>query len=597
MPPRKPKADPGTQFRDDPEPERLPPEPEIAPESWQPSPQPSQFTYDAPFAQPPPFLGDAPPMVATVPKDAVQFIVKVDDNGRQQELGRISTRATHEHLIDRFYDALYQGGTVYLFPIDMTNRLLCHPNEPFTVDISLHHEAIRRVAAKRQHAVGGVGQPLPPAGLDVQALLANQAKIFQDQLDRIREDNARRDTEIKEREIRLARQEEKLAEQKLAMAVTTADTQNSFTEKVHDATVKGHESAVGMMNSMFQNSIAQQNAFFAAQATATAASAQAERERIQASNDAALARIDAERASERERADAREKEEVRRRVDRLKEEEQFRRDREDWQNKAHERELAAQRDHGSQTLKLIEATRDASDPMKMMSTLAITVTPLLKAVGVDPKDLGELFKGAIGGGSKGGWLAAVTSVAEKLADTAVEMKKLDMEAAGDEDNELVVVQSPQGPVQITKGQLKAFQAQAQAQQQPQQLPAPPPVVNNNADLALPPWPAGTPGVPADRTAGGQSMPAPSAPTPGDNLPPQVQRAGRKAARAIVEGLASASDKVSTGLVLLNEHKAALEPYVRVVGVRFALNEGGASEALIAEIMPLIMPVLPQGIPL
>lgn len=595
MPPRKPRVEPEPEpvFRDE-----LPPEPEPEPEhTWRPQPAPP-FTYGETFAQPPPFLGDAPPMVATVPKDAVQFIVKVDDNGRQQELGRISTRATHEHLIERFYNALYQGGTVYLFPIDMTNRLLCHPNEPFTVDISLHHEAIRRVAAKRQHAAGGQpGQPLPPAGLDIQSLLAQQAKIFQDQLDRIREDNARRDTEIKDREVRLARQEEKLAEQKLAMAVTTADTQNNFTEKVHDATVKGHESAVGMMNSMFQNSIAQQNAFFAAQATATAASAQAERERIQASNDAALARIDAERASERDRTDAREKEEARRRADRLKEEEQFRRDREEWQNKAHERELGAQRDHANQTLKLIEATKDASDPMKMLTTLAVTAAPVLKAIGVDPKDLGELVRGAIGGGSKGGWLDAVTSVAEKLADTAVEMKKLDMEAGADnEDDELIVVQTPQGPMQVTKGQLKAFQAQG-GQPPPQQLPAPPPVVNNNADLNIPPWPQGTPGVPAERTVGGQAQPAPTAANPGDNLPPQVQRAGRKAARAIVEGLAQASDKVSTGLVLLNEHKAALEPYVRVVGVRFALNEAGAAEPLIAEIVTLIKPVLPADIPL
>lgn len=600
MPPRKPVADPLP-----PEPDEVPFREEADPPSrWAPDPEPDIPGWAPdPYARQqaaPAFLGDAPPMVATVHREAVQFVVKVDDNGRHQELGRIATKATHEHLIAKFWSVLQAGGTVYLFPIDMNSRVLCRPDEPYVVDISPHHEAIRRVAAKQvAGVVGGAGIP---ASSDLLAILGplldRHTAPLLDQIRIMREDQARKDAEYAAREARLAKLDEKLAEQKLALAVTAIEQQTDFTKTIHETTSRAHEQSVGNMAGMFQGMIAQQQAQSATLLAQLQASAQMERERIKAENDATLARIDAERARDRELAERRDKEEERARAAKAKEEEQFRRDREDWMNKAHERELQAQRDHANQTLKLIEATRDASDPVKMITTLSVTAAPLLKAVGFDPKDLGELVKGMVSGKAGGGWLDAVVALGEKAADTALELKKLDMEGSGggEDDDDVMVVQTPQGQVQITRAQYK----QLQAAQAAGQLPAPPqqPQAPQQMISPMTPWPAGTPGVPQGNTQpAGNAPPPAAAPNPGDALPPDVQRAGRKAARSIVAGLATAADKVSTGLVLLNEHKAALEPYVRATGVRFALNEAGADAALVEEIVTLIAPLLPPGVSL
>ena len=117
---------------------------------------------------------------------------------------------------------------------------------------------------------------------------------------------------------------------------------------------------------------------------------------------------------------------------------------------------------------------------------------------------------------------------------------------------------------------------------------------------LAPWPGHPEEQQAAQMHQQQQMPPVQA-NPAASLPPQVQRAGRKAARAVVEAVAQ-TPSAQRGDVLLQGimgSLADLGPYLKAVGVSYAVREAGADDALTAEILTLVQQsgMLPSEIPL
>ena len=89
--------------------------------------------------------------------------------------------------------------------------------------------------------------------------------------------------------------------------------------------------------------------------------------------------------------------------------------------------------------------------------------------------------------------------------------------------------------------------------------------------------------------------------PAGQLPPQVQKAGRKAVRVVVQAVAQTpgpgrGDVLMQGIM---QHLADLGPYLEAVGVGYAVREAGADDALTGEIIALVQQsgMLPQQIPM
>jgi hypothetical protein len=165
---------------------------------------------------------------------------------------------------------------------------------------------------------------------------------------------------------------------------------------------------------------------------------------------------------------------------------------------------------------------------------------------------------------------------------------------------VVEVHDPNGQtrqVQMPRGAYKAALAQQQAQIAAAQQPAPAQIAQQGAG-DLPGFrPMAQPTAPV--TSGAGTPPPPENAAAG--LPPTVQKAGRKAARAVVDALKAQPDRSQWPNVLMAafvQHQTALEPFVRAVGVRQALVDGGADADMAIAVVQIIdnSGLLPADVP-
>lgn len=600
-----------------PGPDMLPDEPEtddspyVDDDDWQPSGGGFDYgsapanPYDGGYSDKPAWTGQAPPAVAAPAETAVQWLVKFNNNGRQEELGAIDINATHDDIVERWFDVLHSGGRVLLYPLDNLGRVLTrYVDEPFPVDFNVAHDAIQRAKQRRAAGIshpsapgGGAGMP----GVDFNAFLRRQEERHAAELAMIREDIARREARAEEDRRIAADERRELSEQRAALAVTASQNTQANMEKVNDAMMNQFGGMMTMITGVMSSQQAQADAAHQRRIETMREEARQERERS-----------DRDR-QERERWESNRREEaMKAEMAREKQRENDRREREKWNTQAHERDLEAQRAHNAQTLELVKQRSENNDIGAQMQKMATLAMGLAGTVGFDIKEgLPALAAKLMGGGSGGGILDTVGDVAKTLASAAVEMKKLEAGDSGEE--EMIIVQTPQGPMQMTQGQLAAFQQQMavvmqQEQQQQLQLEANEQARHPVPDLpGLVPWPGQNQPQPPDLMSQPSAVPPPQqhvppavqqqaqqpvpqqVPNPATQqpmaLPPRAQKLARRAARDIVAAVMAVApaERQGTFTTKLIEHQAAIEPYLQFVPVSHALREAGAPEELITEI--------------
>mgnify|MGYP003641192705 CR=1 FL=1 len=561
--------------------------------------------------------GKLPPVVAAKPGGAVQFSAKYNNNGRWEELGAIDVNCTHDDIIERWYEVLNGGGRVLLFPLDNLGRVISgYDDEPFTVDFSPSHDAITRAKLRRSPGGANMGMGMGMGmgqsngggnGVNLDELLRRQDERHQQQLGEIRAELRSERERIDHAKRELADDRKVVDEQRVALAVTSNQQTAEQFQRVQETVQQQNASTMEMIIGLFT--------------AQTQASDQRHQQQVERMREEA--RLDRERAG-RDREDYDRRETSRKDEERRHQESQTKREREDrmsreqWVSQAHERDLTSQREHAATTLALIERKAEQQDMGAQFQKMAAYAIGIAGSLGIDIKDGGlQKLVQTLSGGGGGGILETVGDVAKTFASAAIEMKKLETDGGGDGD-EMVIVQTPQGPVQMSQSQLMQFQQQmiAMQDQPPQEAAAMLPYQGAGVEVpgnpmqqggaepipGLPPWPGH-----AAQQQQQQQQPMQQAPplqlqsNPAGQLPPQVQKAGRKAVRVVVQAVAQTpgpgrGDVLMQGIM---QHLADLGPYLEAVGVGYAVREAGADDALTGEIIALVQQsgMLPQQIPM
>jgi len=562
------------------------------------------------------FQGQLPPVVSTRPQGAVQWLVKFNNNGRWEELGAIDVNCTHDDIVERWFDVLQHGGRVLLFPLDNMGRVLHgHDDDPYPVDFSASHDAIKRAKQRRvqgthSNGVGGAGPGGIP-GFDLNSFITRLEDRHKAEMAALRTELRNERERLNAWEERLRDERKQLDEQRTALAVTSSQQTAEQMGRVQDALSASHTQQTNQLVAVMTQ----------------AQSAESARHDRQMESMREAARIDSQRREEdrtlREARESRRREDERKDLDRRdKQSREDRNSRETWVAQSHERDLAATREYNERMTALLSQKADSNDMGMQFQKMATYAVTMASTMGIDLKDGGlkQIITSLTGGGSSS-ILDTVGDVAKTVATAAVEMKKLEQ----GEDDEMVIVQTPNGPMQMKQSELMAFQQQmiAMQQGQPQQQIAGPqayqgqPMPTDGAGAWATPQAPTEPELPGYTPWGepqqAQAIPQPQAPqqrqaqppaivtsNPANHLPPQVQKAARQAAKAIVTAVAAVPSPQRPAALLqgLQQHGTTLYPYLQAAGLTYTLREAGADAALAGEILSLAdqSGLLPADVP-
>jgi hypothetical protein len=541
--------------------------------------------------------GMEPPVVAeeAMPKGTVQLAVQVDRGGRPADLGTVSARSTLTDVIRQHHAAIPHGGKLLFIPLSMAGKAL--RVEPFVRDVAPQHDAYRRLAEEGLIAFP-VAPGAPPAQAGFQGVRAVPGSV----------DAAVLATITKATDAALSASQRAADERQRALDAREADlrerearVQNAISEVTQlrvSVREEQDKSAIELMREQQKNSAGGMEmmiAFMTKQSEAQAAAFQQQLTMNQANSDTMMTRLLGMSELERTRTAADAAAKAAADAHKLKELEldaKLRRE-----NLKHEHDLELEKSRAKAELEL-EAVRSrkVGNPIADLMTQFGPMLTLLKSNGIDLKDV---FGGMFSAGAGGGLLEAGVRAIEKVADTAVKMKELDLEygdkaEAGGEQQ--VKVTMPDGTVRImTEAQALQLQAQMQAQMaqqqqaaqpaQPQQIPV------NSGGRNTPQGFVAPKGPQQAQAAAGAS-----------NVDPRVAKVARVAAmrlKGVLDARASIRDNMEFGVAVLTDLKSiepvpAFEQYVRTVGFSSAMREVGTDPNLLARTVALLVPLQASG---
>jgi hypothetical protein len=553
------------------------------------------------------YYGAEPPAVpeSDLPIGTVQLNVQVVRAGRPTELGQVAANATLTDIVTTFRSAMPNGGTLWLTPINMTGKQL--RSQPFVKDVDPHHE-VYRLAAPQQTVTALPGSP----GTFVVNPVAGQGTLPTSIVEAVTASARARESSVDKREAALAAREDELRSQEERLHRLRLGQTEDLSTKSWEAQNRVYERAAQKENESNKALID----FMAAQNAAASAAFERQVAAIAAQNAATTAMLTtfltASATAEKDRA-----------TQAIADAEA----RAARSEKEHAEKMERDRAYNDQVLERIRKQADADaevsrskrhgNPLADAIGMFGPVLTLMKTMGIEPK---ELFQGLISGGAGGSMLDAGARIAEKMADTMIELKKLDLEygaeAAASPDGgktEMVKLKFPDGTERIMpaaearqimeQAQAHALQQQQQVQaQQQQRIPQQTQQAQNTGAHLGQNTPAGfvAPKGPPPKSA---AAPVSTKALVTGQLDARQAKAARMAAGIVADAIgknAHIPDDSAFGMAVLQalaeRESPELEAYVRLNGLAPVLREAGAFEASIARIVALIRILQSQNPP-
>ena len=467
-------------------------------------------------------------------------IQRVTHEGRIEDLSTLPAGTSQDQLVSTYK----QAGTYHVMPITSFGQPL--RQFPYKIVIPEDHPVLLRLRAS-QNAGNFTGSPL---GYD--PTIPKVVEVLERELQALREQIAKREVEIKLERDRLAEERDRVAQERLSLAVQTVTDNNEMQSKILE---RAHERDSVAQSSIVQI-LAQQQAAADANHVRQLASLKQEQEyRLEMIR----AQMEADRAKavlEREERGRREKEEREDRIRRDKEDQAERDAREDRRQSDEERRRDQDRAHNQAMLQMMKAQNDP------LGGLVQTITKL--------EPVSDLLRGLLGGKDKDEddkpktWVESLAGIATAVINGQVEIAKARAMSGGMEE-------------ELSEEEEQALLAQQQQPQIPQQATAP------AAPAQGPPVPQGplvvltpaqmTQAAVAERTKG---------------MDPALQKAGRRAIKALVEQLRATPDGEWIGkIVAALQADGSIFHYVSAVGLRTASKEAGADDDLAGRITATI----------
>lgn len=500
------------------------------------------------------------------------------------------TRLDRDASIETLINAARKPGKFFLYGISAAGEKL-NPRDPIVQVIAKDNTLLRDLKEAEVHGV-----PVPgargPGGSDpaVTRLLEKQLDAMRDEMNRMRET-------VAARERALAAKEEQLSKERIALSIENANTSTELHQRAIDVVAKGNlESQSQIATVMSQQMAAQAQAHRLAM------------EKLEAQNAFMLKKLELDAKSQEQAFKHRLKEEdirrdrelqdaqLRREQERREYEERMERERRDFEER-----MERDREWHKARLKEVE-NQKTSGPEDMIERWA----PILSLLGIDLGSLGKLLSGS------GGVVDAVAGAVGKAVDGFIEVKKLEIEKGGtdededDDGDELVQVQLPDGRViVVTKAQLLLMQQQQMMMQQQQQQPMQPGALAAPAVPDMHGIPGGFPQQGMAHPAPAQQAPPQPPPAPQDPRAQHIrekmsvpeQKQARHALRQMVEALQSTPQDEWRSIVMTAVGKAPIVvTYLRLRSIYDAVIEAGGSAGLANKIIEGVEGVVPSDIP-
>ena len=463
--------------------------------------------------------------IAGLNAQTTQLKVALMEEGRAKDLGIIGAEASEFDLIRKFRAAFPAGLGVrlQLMPIGMSGA---PTGEAFYRDIHPQHEALRAApagyGAPGQWSNGGGGASAggmhPGAFAEFSRLLGDMQKQHAAELAEMRR-------ALAEQQQATRSMLEKTTEQRLAMAQLSSDSSTELFSKVLDGS-----QAQGQIQAQ---TMASQVAMLTQQMQASAAANLAQMQgMMEAQRTAAETRLKDERQrAEQDRKDREAEADRRFRESESRREAEARRAEESAKS-----ERRRDRDHQAVMLQLMQARQDAGDPLGILLGLSGQIEKFQPLI--------DIGKELLGGNKQEGLASIIGSTVGDLAKTAIEMKKIELQAvieAGEED----LIDPAMQPVMLPG----APQAQIEG-------PAP------------------------------EEPEAPQAPgRPKSKLSPAVLKPARQAIRAMCSKIASSDQGAWPDIIIggITSVPQAIN-YIREISIQAALIEGGLDHTKVNQVI-------------
>ena len=479
-------------------------------------------------------------------------IQRLNMDGTRSDLGHIAGDASEAALISQWPEA----GTYLIMPIDEHNRNL--RDQPYRRTIAADHLLLK----KKRLEMGTNGAVPGSNDSQIVAFLMQQREQDRRELQAIR-------AELAEEKKSLAEEKRQIEQQRMAMTIEANATNTEMHQQVMSTMQDNHASVA-------QTLIAASQA--QAQADRQAFEMRLEAARTQRERDREVSRQDEERRQrEHERVMEREAGRREREIAAIRANQEYQQRM--WEEQAKRSEEAARRDREREQefmQRQLEAVQAQKAPFEVINSV-------LKPLGHSVADLLPLIAG---GGQK--------SIIETIANTAAEIVKSTVQSGGlpglvaqaqaqvgeiEEDaEEYISVQVASGQIAMVPKSALAEVTEAEAAQQMIPTHAEQPTYVDGSSVfgkpgAGPILPPGPPVV-VEATA-----------TPIPSVPIEIAKPARKAIRMLVGELAGCAQDEWIGKIVLmvSETPESLE-YLKIVTVRGALSEAGASSAMTTAII-------------